>query len=433
MSSATHGTPKSKTVFYDTITVRTTHTCELTSWPSLEQALHVNRPTGATPTYVNATTGLARVVTLTPGLPATATTTVTVPKIWLWGGGNLCASFPSALVHLVGIHKTFFIFDVPTTEVSCGGPASDPFHVTVGPFTSSTLKHLVAVPFGDVQLSVPGKWWVQIPGSGECVDPAPPGELVLGGAAPLSGCGTKSGPPNIAYLRDITQVPPKYADRPPVEIHGVEVIVGPVSATGVTLYVPGLLEEVVTQGPLAPEIAGTLRFAPRLTALGTGQVAKPGSDWHLVSWHGLGVWVPKSWKTSYTDISNEPVCSTAVASLPAGQILFDSDQKNLYPPCPFEQPTATALFGSAGNGLRMDLHPWKADSGRGELSTSCLTVDHFTVCRYGVPQMGVLEVQVTGGGLEHPRLVWIGLSGSGQVAKTVLHSFTTVAEPVASP
>ncbi|MGO9912344.1 MAG: hypothetical protein ACLPQS_14440 [Acidimicrobiales bacterium] len=429
--SATPGSPKSKTVFYDTIIVRTTHTCELDSWPSLERAAHVNRSTGATPNYVDATTGLARVVTLTPGLPAVATATITVPQSWLWGGGNLCASFPSALVHLVGVDRTFFILDVPTTMVSCGGPASDPFHVTVGPFTTPTPKHLVAVPFGDVQLSVPGSWWVQIPGSGGCVDPSPPGELVLGGAAPLSGCGAK-GPANVAYLVHIKQVPPKYADKPPVEIHGVKVIVGPVSATSVTLYIPGYLEKVLTTGPLAPEIAGTLRFAPRLTALATGPVTKPAANWHLISWRGLGVWVPKSWKISYSDISNEPICSTAVTSLPAEQILFDSDQKSVYPPCPFQQPTAKALFGSGGNGLRMDLHPWKADSGRGQLSTSCLTVDHFTVCPYGVPQMGVLEVEVTGGGLAHPRLVWIGLSGSGQVAKTVLHSFTMVAEPLAS-
>ncbi len=44
--------------------------------------------------------------------------------------------------------------------------------------------------------------------------------------------------------------------------------------------------------------------------------------------------------------------------------------------------------------------------------------------------MGVLELQVTGGDLHHPRLVWIGLSGSGQVARTVLHSLTMVAQPV---
>jgi hypothetical protein len=298
--------------------------------------------------------------------------------------------------------------------VSVTGPAGK-----TGPFEVRGLKHLVRVPFGDVELSIPGKWWVQIPGGGGCVDPAPPGELVLGGGAPLEGCNGQSLPKDVADLLDIARIPAKYANKTPIEIHGLKVIVGPTSATSVTLYVPGSLQEVVVDGPLAPEIAGTVRAAPRATVLGTGSVTKPGHGWHLVSSRGLGVWVPGSWSVSRTDLSNAPLCGTDETSLPAEQVLFDSDSKSVYPPCPFEIPTATQLFGAGGNGLRIDIHPWRTDSGRGALSTSCLKVDEFTVCPYGKPQMGVLEVQVTGGALHHPLLVWIGMSGSGQVAQPV--------------
>ncbi len=367
MYAAQHGTRKAGLRFHDVITVRTTNTCELQGWPSLEQAVGVKGPTGATPRYITVTTGRPERVTLSPGLPAVSHVVVTVPKSWIWGGGNLCASFPSALVRLDGLSKAFFIEKVPTTTVSCGGSA--PFHVTAGPFASLGLKNLVAVPYGDVQLSVPGKWWVEIPGSGGgCESPPPPGELVLGGAKPTTTCGGTTGPANTAYLFHIKQIPPKYAGKPVIHVHGVPVIVGAVGAESVTLYVPGYLEEVVTKGPLAPEIAGTLRFAPRLTALGKGPIDKPTTAWHLVNWRGLAAWVPKSWKISYTDISNTPVCSTDVPSLPSNQVLFDSDQKDVYPPCPFQQPTAQDLFGYGGNGLRMDLHPWKAYSGRGQLS-----------------------------------------------------------------
>jgi len=307
-----------------------------------------------------------------------------------------------------------------------------PFHVTVGPFSLSGLKNLVAVPFGDVQLSVPGAWWVQIPGGvGICGAPPPPGELVLGGA-PLGTCGNGGRPATVARIMDIKRVPPKYANKPTVLIHGVRVIVALEGAARVIYYVPAFLEEVSAEGPLAHEIAATLRLSPRLTTLGEGPIGKPTASWHLVNWRGLAAWVPSSWRITYTDISDAPLCGTDVTSLPSRQILFDSDTQSLYPPCPLQFPTAEALFGSGGDGLRMDLRPGKVNSGRGQLSHSCLHVNQFEVCPYGAPQMAVLEVLVTGGDLPSPRLVWIGLAGSGEVARTVLYSLTMVAQPLGS-
>ena len=87
--------------------------------------------------------------------------------------------------------------------------------------------------------------------------------------------------------------------------------------------------------------------------------------------------------------------------------------------------SSSTLFGSGGNGLRIDLQPSKADSGVGALSSDCLHPNGLTVCPYASPQMAVLELLVTGGGLPHPRLVWIGLGGSGEVATTVLWSLSS--------
>jgi len=135
--------------------------------------------------------------------------------------------------------------------------------------------------------------------------------------------------------------------------------------------------------------------------------------------------VPPSWSVVQTDVANYPECGTDETSLPKHQVLLDSDLKYVYLPCPYQFPTASTLFGNGGNGLRIDLQPSKPWSGRGGLSSDCFHPNGLTVCPYASPQMAVLELLVTGGGLPHPRLVWLGLSGSGEVATTVLWSLSS--------
>ena len=417
----------------DKITVTSSQPCTLTGWPVLEQVQHTNQATGARPRYTTIKVGHANVVTLGPGRAAVAFATVTVPNGWIWSGGNTCASFPSAFVKLPGVRHTFFVEDLPSTVVSCGGPANEPFRVTVGPFTAArgAGRSLIPVPFGNVEISVPGMWWVELPGSGSCAGPppAPSGELLLGDARLVAGCGGPV-PANVADLFYIKQVPPKYALGHPIWVHGVEVIVGPSGKSSLTWYLPGVLEELQARGPLAEKLVWTLRFSPRRAVLRSAGVwpGKPPSgtgDWHRVSWGGLSALVPRSWSVVSTDVSNYPECGTDETSLPKDQVLLDSDQQDVYPPCAYQFPTVSTLFGNGGNGLRIDLQPFKADSGVGGLSSDCLHPNGLTVCPYASPQMAVLELLVTGGGLPHPRLVWIGLGGSGEVATTVLWSLSS--------
>jgi hypothetical protein len=239
----------------------------------------------------------------------------------------------------------------------------------------------------------------------------------------------------VAHLFYIKQIPSKYAEERPISVHGVKVIVGRSDKNSVTWYLPGVLEELQMRGPLAHTLVWTLRFSPRravLSTAGSGPVSgEPGSPpaetagWQAVSWGGLSALVPRSWSVSRSDVSNYPECGTDETSLPRAQVLLDSDRHDVYLPCPYQFPTASTLFGTGGNGLRIDLQPSKADSDRGSLSNDCFHPNGLTVCPYASPQMEVLEFLVTGGGLLHPRLVWLGFGGSAEVATTVLSSLSS--------
>ena len=97
----------------DKITVTSSQTCTLKGWPVLEQVQHTNQATGARPRYTTIKVGHANVVTLGPGRAAVAFATVTVPKGWIWSGGNTCATFPSAFVTLPGVRHAFFVEAFP--------------------------------------------------------------------------------------------------------------------------------------------------------------------------------------------------------------------------------------------------------------------------------------------------------------------------------
>jgi len=419
----------------DEITVTSSLPCTLKGWPVFEQVRGTNHIAGARPRYTTIKVGHADVVTLGPGRAAVSFATVTVPKGWVWSGGNTCAASPSASVKLPGVKGTFFVEDLPSAIVTCGGPVNEPFRVTVGPFTAARAAgaDLIPVPFGDVEISVPGMWWVELPSSQSCSGQPPSGELLLGNAQLVTTCGPL--PANVAHLFHIKQIPPTYAQAHQIWVHGVEVIVGPSSKSSVTWYLPGVLEELQMSGPLAHKLVWTLRFSPRRAVLSSAGVepvsGQPGSplpgtgSWQRVSWGGLSALVPRSWSIARTDVSNYPECGTDETSLPKAQVLLDSDRKDDYLPCPLQLPTASTLFGSGGNGLRIDLQPSKPYSGRGGLSSDCLHPNGLTVCPYASPQMAVLELLVTGDGLLHPRLVWIGLGGSGQVATAVLWSLAS--------
>ena len=199
---------------------------------------------------------------------------------------------------------------------------------------------------------------------------------LAGDARLVAGCGGPV-PANVADLFYIKQVPRKYALGHPIWVHGVKVIVGRSGKSSLTWYLPGVLEELQVRGPLADKLVWTLRFFPRRAVLRSAGVL-PGSppsgtgEWHRVSWGGLSALVPGSWSVVGTDVSNYPECGTDETSLPKDQVLLDSDRQDVYPPCPYQFPTVSTLFGSGGTGIGLTsshLRPTRA--GAGSRVTAC--------------------------------------------------------------
>lgn len=124
-------------VSHDVVKVTASHSCVLSGWPVFEKVRHHKGATGATPRYETHTTGKAVAVSLPAGGAAESKITLTVPKDWIWGGGNLCASFLSASLKLPGPSDDFFVLNLPSATVSCGGPAGGAAKVSAGPFVRS--------------------------------------------------------------------------------------------------------------------------------------------------------------------------------------------------------------------------------------------------------------------------------------------------------
>jgi len=78
-------------------------------------------------------------VTVLPDRPAIARVTVQLPERWVWGGGNLCAGFVSAMVSVPLIEMGYFVFDASPVYPLCGMPAGTLVQVEACPFQTAAL------------------------------------------------------------------------------------------------------------------------------------------------------------------------------------------------------------------------------------------------------------------------------------------------------
>lgn len=433
--SATASRPTGRRA-HDVVTVSTTRTCALSGWPRFEKIpADFHKAAGARPAWRTVTTGGSETVILLPGSPATATATVVVPRADLWPGGNICAASASALVRPGSVSKAFFVEAVPSAYLLCGATAAvtvtvGHFTVTATPATTTSVvsplrapKGWLEVPFGNVEVRADPSWLLETDGGGPCLGDHPTGQVVLGGAKPVTGCVTSSLGFTTVHLNDISEVPPPYATMRPQELNGLEVIRGPWSADHAVWYVPEYLEAVSVTGPYAQVVADSLRADARPWVLGNGPIVAPLKGWKTITWRGLSFKVPGSFKVDHESLWNVPLCQMVYGSLDNHEVLLDNDARAIYPACPYEIPTVESVFAFGGTGVRVDLHPSRPWSGRAKLSTRCVRSDNgLKACAYAEPQLGFIVFDVTGGGLAHPRLFWLGLSGSGQLDRSILYS-----------
>lgn len=408
---------------HDVLSVTTTTRCALSGWPTISgvPASGYNN-TGARPAIDETRSGTSRTVVVSPSRPAVVHLRVRVPRKSAWPGGNICAAGISALA-TVPEGGTPTLVNLPSHFVYCG--ASGPIPVRVSPYrlpsassagttrTTSTRSggsspsSAVSVPFRALEVSVPGSWWVAYNGSVGCIAPAPAGQVMLGAEKEPSAC-SAAPPKTTIHLFSIARVPPKYAHEHPTDVNGVPVIIGQDLPHHLTYFVPSAKEAMRATGPEASTIAATLSWSPRHELAVLTSHPQAPSSWQKLDYAGLAVSVPGSWTVTRTNVRDEPLCGSDEPSLPADQVLLDSDRTTEYPPCPYFPPTATVLFGSGGAGLRIDRHPNLVSSGRSHLNL-CRRIHTLWVCAYGHPAMASLVLRVSEGGLAHPRLVWLGL------------------------
>lgn len=168
--------------------------------------------------------------------------------------------------------------------------------------TSASPKGWSLVPFGDVQVSVPGSWAVVLGGSDGCSTNRVPGALQVGGGR---WC-----PPYMMY---------KPLPLPPIlsllwgaraEAQGRRELVNGVPVRELSRMewsLPGGVE-MTMKGQVPLRVVRTLSYSPRAEALLRPWSAPAPSGWRTLSVAGLGFSVPRSWPVAV--LQTGPRCAS---------------------------------------------------------------------------------------------------------------------------
>jgi hypothetical protein len=309
--------------------------------------------------------------------------------------------------------------------------------------TAATPAGWVPVDFGDSQISVPATW--QVIYTAGCPLPRPSPTLYVGGG--IGAC------PGLTPRSDVVAVfawpagvalagAPRRAGRH-VWINGLTVVripgnEAPYHAPTATDYrVPALGIAIVSAGPDAARVVGTLTRSPAAVVLARGPAPAVPKSWKWVTAGDLRFAVPGRWDTGTTNVLG-PACDTTKVVVGSGVVVLDSDQvsgalmrcaalnRKQFPP---QEPA---------NGVVVDLHPMAAGmwppSGR---VGSCLHLGGTTACVYDrtpsaddrvaevtarMAELDILFVAVTVPGHAGYEMLEIGLAGNGKVARTILRS-----------
>jgi hypothetical protein len=305
-------------------------------------------------------------------------------------------------------------------------PASQ--RLSVHCMCSSSLIPLgwVAVAWGDAQVTVPGSWTVLLE-SAYCSTTGP-GWVELGPVEFALGCGAAPGPvpkpsasiqpstmTNLSHFGQVTTV------------NGFPIAWN--SSDGQWAYlVPALHVEITVTGSptgdLARQIVDTLTYSPRAVALQSGTPPPVPTGWQKLRFDGLGLSLPPADIYVVKRTNQYPVdtCSLTGAAMPRSLAILDSDETRVPPPsCPDFSVNAGSVFGAAGSGVEVDRR-LGASSDEPQSLLTCFALHGLHMCPYASPGYDILALRVSGGSVSTPMLVQIGLSGSGETARTILDS-----------
>jgi len=290
---------------------------------------------------------------------------------------------------------------------------------------SATPTGWVPVAYGDAQISVPANFNVSYLVS-QCVSLVPPGTVLVGSDS-QSNCEptTFRAKGTLVHFRVLTRNPKWWRHEKGIVVNGLVVYLGPGMDPYLAGYgqeteandyvVPFLGIEVAAVGPLAQRVLRTLTPSPLAAVLTAGAAPTEPSSWRRVSFGGLKLPVPDTWRVRRTaDLAACPPYPVVLF----GGVILDTDQNYWPSVCP---PTWSRPVRPS-DGVRVDT--WSGTRGfieSIEPGATCLRVNGLKVCPSGLVY-SVLLLRVTVPGLSKPVFVSIGLAGNGIVARTILYS-----------
>jgi hypothetical protein len=279
------------------------------------------------------------------------------------------------------------------------------------------------VQFGAIEVSVPSSWLVEDSGDIGCGGDGA-GEVFLPRLFKLPArmdCRTVA---NTVVLEASSDRPLRHSRR--ATINGITVTTG-VSGSGADRSVVerGLGVQVVARGPLGTRVLRTLTHSPLSVVLGSTVTSVP-SGWHQVSYGGLRVQVPASWK-----LIHEP--ASCPSNLQPDYLVLQTANDMGSPSC--MTIGSTAGTDAARPGLVMTSGRLVTNAPKGSVchqrSAVRICVDPSLYSTEGHESgydLGILTAQISLPGQAHPDQIELGLNGTGLQALQIFDSI----EPASS-
>jgi len=303
-----------------------------------------------------------------------------------------------------------------TIATACGPPSSmAPAGIKPVPSVDQAISPAGWMPvvYGKAQVSVPGGSRITF---GGC--PVTSVTVFLGHGPEQLFCPAETGEHTTAYLEPIQPPFLQRSREKPIAVNGIDTLPEFGSPSTGGYQVPSLGVQVIATGTLARKILSTLTYSPRAVALATGPVPRLSSSWHRVSFGGISVAVPRSWR-----IKRQQAWGTC---LPDGinvfthEVFLDAGSSESAFQCPYITPGSVGQPAIDGVTIDPGTYGPLADVGR---YANCEDVHGLRVCPSATEDGRLtLVMAVHLVGRASPIAVEIGTSGNGMMARAILWS-----------
>ena len=307
-----------------------------------------------------------------------------------------------------------------TTVAACGGssPATEQnTQALSGPLptvvTTGVPSSWVPVPYGNIQISVPGSWTVA--SNGEFTCEADGGSVYVGRSSTSYGALRCPARTLVSMVPFDSRV--KLTATTSLEVNGISVQArADNTPTDAALYVPDLGVTLIAQGPESLRVLKTLTYSPLAVVTAAAPSTPAPSSWKLISFGGISVKVPRSWPVGRT--TSVGYCSTNVNP---DEVMLSTAEKSYVLGCPAPIPQASELAANQGLLIFSGPHAGKAviePTTSRTLSVHGLELDLSRSSETG----GTMVATISLPGHANPVVLWLGLAGDGLIPRGIVDS-----------